>query len=539
MLPVFIINLDRRPDQWATMAAQMDRLGIKAVRIPAVDAHLLAAQEERQKNHGKRPFWRINLGAAAGMLGHSRAMIDLLGSSAPAALILEDDAELAPDTPRLLDSVDWWPAGAHVVRLESHVQTSAGLYKSSPLWGSSTGRTPSGRALHRLERWCPGTAAYLIDRRGAQIALAAFADPYHTTDQTLFNLRYSVTARRLRTVQILPAMARQREEDGTDQQGWRSKAELQGWKQLAYRLRRNLRSVPYRGRMLALRACHKVQTYRISYSDNPHPNSSSSDCEPPPMACLAGGLGLPVYVINLDRRADRWAAISADMARLGIQATRIAAIDARDLASGSGEEACTLSHRKALEAFLATAHPVALILEDDAELADDIPAMLRSQEWWPEGCGLIKLDHTRRTKTRLLGPEIGKTPTDRRMRAISEWVSGSAGYFIDRGTARTVTAAMPSSMPVDKMLFDLRYSGTARQIGPVQVVPAAVRQRGSTSDITPRWRSLKRFQAQIASLRYRVQLLGLVALGRTQRVRVCYSPNQQPRASSSGGSYPC
>ncbi len=133
-IPAFVINLDSRPDRWAAMSKQLARLGIEAQRIPAVDARLLAAQEESAgETNGNPPFWRINLGAAAGMLGHSRAMIDLLGSNAPAALILEDDAELAPDTPRLLDSVDWWPAGAHVVRLESHVQTSAGLYKSSPL----------------------------------------------------------------------------------------------------------------------------------------------------------------------------------------------------------------------------------------------------------------------------------------------------------------------------------------------------------------------------------------------------------------------
>ena len=268
MLPVFVINLDRRPDRWVAMSKQLARLGIEGQRIPAVDARLLAAQEERQKNLGKRPFWRINLGAAAGMLSTSKAMIDLLGSNAPAALILEDDAELAPDTPRLLDSVDWWPAGTHIVRLESHVQTSAGLYKSSPLWGSSTGRTPSGRALHRLERWCPGSAAYLIDRRGAQIALAAFADPHHTVDQTLFNLRYSVTARRLRTVQILPAMARQRAEDGTDQQQWRDKrdTQLQGWARRHYHVRRNVRSIPYKMRVLALRSIGKVRKQRIEYS---------------------------------------------------------------------------------------------------------------------------------------------------------------------------------------------------------------------------------------------------------------------------------
>ena len=229
---------------------------------------MLAAQEEKRRTTGNPPFWRINLGSAANMLGHSRAMIELLGSGAPAALILEDDAALAPDTPSLLESVDWWPSGAHVVRLEASLWASPRWRKAAPLWRSS-GRTPSGRGLHRLERWCSGSAAYLIDRRGAQIALAVFADPNLSVDQTLFDFRYSRAARRLRTVQILPAMARQREEDGTDQAVWRKAAELRGRERRVYRLRRNLRALPYKARVQALFALGMVRKVPISYSDDP------------------------------------------------------------------------------------------------------------------------------------------------------------------------------------------------------------------------------------------------------------------------------
>ena len=263
MLPVYVINLDRRPDRWAMMSEQLDRLGIEATRIPAVDARLLAAQERwEMETNGNPPFWRISLGAAAGMLGHSKAMIELLGTDAPAALILEDDAELAPDTPALLEGVDWWPARAHVVRLEASNRRSRSLWRPS-------GSTPSCRALQRLERWCGGSAAYMIDRRGVRVALKAFADPDHTVDHTLFDLRYSKTARQLRTVQIVPAMARQRAEDGTDQEEWRQKAELQGRKRRMYRLRRNLRSMPYKTRVLALLALGMVRKTPILYKETP------------------------------------------------------------------------------------------------------------------------------------------------------------------------------------------------------------------------------------------------------------------------------
>ena len=47
MLPVFVINLDRRPDRWKAMSAQLDRLGIPAERIPAVDAEELDTKDKR------------------------------------------------------------------------------------------------------------------------------------------------------------------------------------------------------------------------------------------------------------------------------------------------------------------------------------------------------------------------------------------------------------------------------------------------------------------------------------------------------------
>lgn len=106
------------------------------------------------------------------MLGTGKALIALLGSDAPVALILEDDAGFAPNTPGLLESVDWRPPGAHIVRLEE------GSDYPHPLWQPS-GRTSLGRALRRLERWCPGAAANLIDRRsrsaGAQLTAAGRA----------------------------------------------------------------------------------------------------------------------------------------------------------------------------------------------------------------------------------------------------------------------------------------------------------------------------------------------------------------------------
>ena len=120
-IPIYVINLDRRPDRMRSIAGQLDRLGLEATRVPAVDARNLTDDELRARadpdaGHRLRALDRAEVACT---LSHLRAMeMFLAAAPAPAALILEDDAELAPDTPSLMQSTDWWPAGSKVIRLE-------------------------------------------------------------------------------------------------------------------------------------------------------------------------------------------------------------------------------------------------------------------------------------------------------------------------------------------------------------------------------------------------------------------------------------
>ena len=258
MLPVYVVNLDRRPDRWAFMSEQFDRFGIEATRIPAIDAQSLHASEQWGK------IWHYSLGGQAGILSLTKALIELLGSGAPAALMLEDDVELAADTPTLLEGMDWWPAGAHIVRLYCS--------QSQPrlLWEPS-GRTPTGRMLRRLEQHAPGACAFLIDQRGARIALSAFSNPHAGTDTMLFNQVRSEAARKFGTVQIVPAMARHPNAFPSDQAGWGKK-----WRAERPRRRLEMLSVRRLGkwhyllRVAALRIRGKVSNQHIPYSVVPY-----------------------------------------------------------------------------------------------------------------------------------------------------------------------------------------------------------------------------------------------------------------------------
>ncbi|MCY4556522.1 MAG: glycosyltransferase family 25 protein [Chloroflexi bacterium] len=251
-LPAYVINLDSRPDRWASISENLQQVGADAERISAIDADLL----------GDVATWRIDRGAAACTFSHGKALRRFLETDRPAALILEDDTELASDTGLLLRDKDWWPARTQAIQLHEQIGRPGRLRGVS-------GRTPSGRDLRRAEHWAGCAAAYLIDREGASAALSVIEDPPHPIDHILFDLRESRTARCFRPVQIVPAMAQQRYGvEDSDLENWRREARAK--RDAVSRLRRlyrNLRRMPYGARLGGLSALGKVHSMEVSYSD--------------------------------------------------------------------------------------------------------------------------------------------------------------------------------------------------------------------------------------------------------------------------------
>lgn len=74
-----------------------------------------------------------------------------------------------------------------------------------------------------------------------------------------------------------------------------------------------------------------------------------------------------IYIINLDRRTDRWDTVSQELRKTGIadRTERISGID-----NGNAKLGCTLSHLKALEKAIHDEALRPLILEDDVHFFD-------------------------------------------------------------------------------------------------------------------------------------------------------------------------
>lgn len=198
MLPVFVINLDRRPDRWAAVSGNLSALGIVPERIGATDADRVM---------GAIPD-DLSLSQAACRESHFAALDAFLQTGAPAALILEDDAELARDACDLLASADWWPAAFHAVKL--------GGCDEPALLGRPVGRTPCGGEIRPVAWASPVACAYMIDREGAGIAIDEAPRVGMAVDTFLFDMIGSPAARRLKPAHTVPAMARVRPGQGSD-----------------------------------------------------------------------------------------------------------------------------------------------------------------------------------------------------------------------------------------------------------------------------------------------------------------------------------
>jgi glycosyl transferase family 25 len=213
-----------------------------------------------------------------------------------------------------------------------------------------------------------------------------------------------------------------------------------------------------------------------------------------------------VFLINLARRPDRLARVTAQLSDLGLRHTRVEAIDAAAVDPGwleaqfaapgafgplsAAEQACLLSHFRAYAQFLATpaqAGSHAIILEDDV-LLSTAARELASAERLPKMIRLVKLERVHGSV--MVGPtEVPAPLSAASLARLYSDHSGAAGYIISRAAARTLLALKPRpSVPVDHLLFHPLLSPMFDRLQPHQALPALVRQAdigGADSDIEP------------------------------------------------------
>lgn len=126
---------------------------------------------------------------------------------------------------------------------------------------------------------------------------------------------------------------------------------------------------------------------------------------------------MPAFYINLDRDCDRRALLEAEISRAGISVERVAAVYGRavpDWLQGfygeglaAGEVGCSASHLTICKTIIERGLHFALVLEDDARLADDFkPAIHRAVAMAPPGWDIIRLIESSNDRVQVLA-ELG------------------------------------------------------------------------------------------------------------------------------------
>ena len=191
-----------------------------------------------------------------------------------------------------------------------------------------------------------------------------------------------------------------------------------------------------------------------------------------------------IYVINLDRSADRLAWMAEALGRHGLSFNRVRAIEPHEISLPVGdvtvgenrrgrpwddaEIACFLSHRECWKRIVADDLAHGIVLEDDIHLCAHASGFLGDLSWLPYDCHLLKLETTLRPA--LIGA-MRYSKGGRTVHDLRSFHFGSAGYIVSGEMARRLLDESANfDVCVDGFLFNPSF-GSGR-FAPMQLVPA-------------------------------------------------------------------
>ncbi|WP_417409014.1 glycosyltransferase family 25 protein [Hoeflea sp.] len=196
---------------------------------------------------------------------------------------------------------------------------------------------------------------------------------------------------------------------------------------------------------------------------------------------------IPCYYINLDRSPERDASFRAECARVGIEPTRVAAVDGRTinateqarlsalksgrLGLGPGEMACYLSHRKVWTMIVEGPDEWAFVAEDDIHFSADAGVFFTDTSWLPgTDIDIVKAE-TARQRVRL-SPRLHAAAHGHDMRLLQSYHGGTAGYFVSRaGAARLLELTANVCDALDHVMFH-EWIGVVDKLSILQLDPA-------------------------------------------------------------------
>ncbi len=212
---------------------------------------------------------------------------------------------------------------------------------------------------------------------------------------------------------------------------------------------------------------------------------------------------IPTFLINLDRRPDRLGFMAPQLDALGLDWTRVPALDAATasdaeisaevalsghrIGMGRGSMCCAITNFRIWRRIVDGGIPAALILQDDVALSPLIGGLMRHPDWLPPDIGLVQFEHFgRRGGARLVDPALGEPVPGVTLHRLHSRVAGAGAYLVTGTAAAMMLAEKPLlRMPIDHFLFSPNVSPVFDRVGVALTLPGLAVQRdaGIASDL--------------------------------------------------------
>lgn len=200
-----------------------------------------------------------------------------------------------------------------------------------------------------------------------------------------------------------------------------------------------------------------------------------------------------IYLINLDRDVERMQHMAEQLQRLGLDYTRVAAVEGRLLSDDwyadfcqkiqrtdwpkGGQLGCFLSHFAVWEQIANQQAEYALVLEDDVHLASDLSALVKHPTWIPADTDIVRLEVST-NKLLLATPAIHVfSDMQRSLNQLlsTAWCAGA--YVMSKRCAQRLIQSDPRQFQsVDAFLFSHEDSALAKTLTLYQLQPAVAVQ---------------------------------------------------------------
>ena len=198
-MKLYVINLDRSPDRLDRLEKIFGNLNLGFTRVAAIDG--LHLDEKFIADVRRHQLWPdpLTRGEIACFLSHRAVLEKVAAGDDDFAAIFEDDVILSGDAGDFLNNDHWIPAGADIVKIETH-------YKK--VWLGKSQTLKQGYQIAPLKSRHIMAAGYIVSRQAATRLCTMMGKITFPFDHFLFNPKCHVFEQ-FEMWQLDPAIVRQ------------------------------------------------------------------------------------------------------------------------------------------------------------------------------------------------------------------------------------------------------------------------------------------------------------------------------------------